>query len=190
MLCLTCYRDNRSLCSGVLFLQVQLSAVEAISAACLLPGMQACGAVQNRLCDMYTVHAVCQLLVAPCDEEEPNPENSRQSSRRNRTVPLATKVEQLKTNGKPVNDNLLCLKEWVTLVNGLAAMRHRNKKVGGKQLMDIIKLLSFFLSGKFELTAGSDEKNTAQPCQGSNLGLPIAGFDLNSWICKTCSLGK
>ena len=34
------------------------------------------------------------------------------------------------------------------------------------------------LSDKCELTAGSDEKNTAQPRRGSNLGLPIAGRTL------------
>ena len=35
-----------------------------------------------------------------------------------------------------------------------------------------------FLSDKCELTAGSDEKNTAQPRRGSNTGLPIAGRTL------------
>ena len=36
----------------------------------------------------------------------------------------------------------------------------------------------FFLSDKCELTAGSDEKKTAQPRRGSNSGLPIAGRTL------------
>ena len=35
-----------------------------------------------------------------------------------------------------------------------------------------------FLSDKCELTAGSDEKHTAQPRRGSNSGLPIAGRTL------------
>ena len=39
---------------------------------------------------------------------------------------------------------------------------------------NLIKLLSFFLSDKCELRAGSDEKNTAPPRRGSNSSLPTS----------------